>query len=148
MIVRALRNSDPPGRFLKKDEKTGKWHELSDKKAAEKCSQALREKTQEERDRLKTEAGMPPSFFTNPALFQATSAMIKNGIPGLAGPPPVPATGPQPAAGGNTDAPATGGAAATVTPVPIEGKAAQVAATGKAKSDSSPGKKGKKSVEV
>lgn len=36
MIVRALRNSDPPGRFLKKDEKTGKWYDIGDKKAAEK----------------------------------------------------------------------------------------------------------------
>ena len=53
VIVRAIRNGDPPGRFLKKDEKTGKWYDVGDKKAAEKTSQALREKTNEERDKLK-----------------------------------------------------------------------------------------------
>lgn len=49
VIVRAIRNGDPPGRFLKKDEKSGKWYDVGDKKAAEKTSQALREKTNEER---------------------------------------------------------------------------------------------------
>jgi hypothetical protein len=36
VIVRAIRNGDPPGRFLKKDEETGKWVDIGDKKAAEK----------------------------------------------------------------------------------------------------------------
>jgi hypothetical protein len=54
VIVRAIRNGDPPGRFLTKDEKTGKWIDIGDKKAAEKTSQALREKTNEERDKVKT----------------------------------------------------------------------------------------------
>jgi hypothetical protein len=36
VIVRAIRNGDPPGRFLKKDEKTGKWVDVGDKKASEK----------------------------------------------------------------------------------------------------------------
>lgn len=53
VIVRAIRNGDPPGRFLRKDEKAGKWFDIGDKKAAEKTSQALREKTNEERDNLK-----------------------------------------------------------------------------------------------
>lgn len=48
VIVRAIRNGDPPGRFLRKDEKTGKWVDIGDKKAAEKTSQALREKPNEE----------------------------------------------------------------------------------------------------
>mmetsp|Transcript_93217 Transcript_93217/g.269205 ORF Transcript_93217/g.269205 Transcript_93217/m.269205 type:complete len:694 (+) Transcript_93217:27-2108(+) len=51
VIVRAIRNGDPPGRFLKKDEKTGKWVDIGDKKAAEKTSQALREKTGEEKEK-------------------------------------------------------------------------------------------------
>jgi hypothetical protein len=86
MIVHALRNSDPPARFLQKDEKTGKWYDIGDKKAAEKASQALREKTPEERDVLKQEAvgGMPLSYFSNPALFDATSAIISAALPGLA----------------------------------------------------------------
>lgn len=48
VIVRAIRNGDPPGRFLKKDEKTGKWIDIGDRKAAEKTSQALREKAEDE----------------------------------------------------------------------------------------------------
>jgi hypothetical protein len=56
VIVRAIRNGDPPGRFIKKNESTGKWYDVGDKKAAEKTSQALREKTYEERDQHKTEA--------------------------------------------------------------------------------------------
>ena len=55
VIVRAIRNGDPPGRFLRKDEKTGKWIDIGDKKAAEKTSQALREKTNEERDKLRSD---------------------------------------------------------------------------------------------
>ena len=49
VIVRAIRNGDPPGRFLRKNDKTGKWEDIGDKKAAEKTSQALREKTGDER---------------------------------------------------------------------------------------------------
>eukprot|EP00980_Cylindrotheca_fusiformis_P017897 scaffold5682_cov140-Cylindrotheca_fusiformis.AAC.8 len=49
VIVRAIRNGDPPGRFLKKDSKTGLWYDIGDKRAAEKTSQALREKTVEEK---------------------------------------------------------------------------------------------------
>ena len=48
VIVRAIRNGDPPGRFLKKDEKTGHWIDVGDRKAAEKTSQALREKGEDE----------------------------------------------------------------------------------------------------
>jgi len=47
MIVQAIRNSDPPGRFLKKNEETGKWYDVGDKQAAIKASQALREKTKD-----------------------------------------------------------------------------------------------------
>jgi hypothetical protein len=43
-IIRVWRNQDPPGRFLKFDEKTKKWNDVGDKKAREKTSQALREK--------------------------------------------------------------------------------------------------------
>jgi hypothetical protein len=43
-IIRTWREQDPPGRFLKVDEKTGLWTDVGDKKAREKTSQALREK--------------------------------------------------------------------------------------------------------
>ena len=49
MIVKAIRNSDPPGRFLRKDATTNRWVEIGDRRAAEKASQALREKPQDER---------------------------------------------------------------------------------------------------
>lgn len=65
--MRAIRNGDPPGRFIKKNEQTGLWEELSDKKAAEKTSQALREKTSEEKQ------GIVPPGFTSPTLILPTA---------------------------------------------------------------------------
>jgi hypothetical protein len=43
-IIRTWRSQDPPGRFLRADDKTGLWTDVGDKKAREKTSQALREK--------------------------------------------------------------------------------------------------------
>jgi hypothetical protein len=63
VIVRAIRNGDPPGRFIKRDNKTGLWYDIGDKRAAEKTSQALREKTSEERTK---EAGLSP--FASPTM--------------------------------------------------------------------------------
>jgi len=63
VIVRAIRNGDPPGRFLKKDDKTGKWKDIGDKKAAEKTSQALREKTDEDK-----QAAAAAAKFNSPTL--------------------------------------------------------------------------------
>lgn len=60
--MRAIRNGDPPGRFLKKDEKTGKWVDVGDKKAAEKTSQALREKTGDEKERPATTPFQSPTL--------------------------------------------------------------------------------------
>ena len=67
VIVRAIRNGDPPGRFLKKDATTGKWFDIGDKKAAEKTSQALREKSDEEKE------GKIPAGFTSPTLIVPTA---------------------------------------------------------------------------
>jgi len=50
LLVNAIRTGTPPGRFLKRDEKTGKWHDIGDKRAAEKASQALRERMEDEQD--------------------------------------------------------------------------------------------------
>lgn len=52
-IVRAIRLASPPGRFLKKRD-DGKWVDIGDKKAAEKASQALREKGPDARKAAKT----------------------------------------------------------------------------------------------
>mmetsp|Transcript_34775 Transcript_34775/g.46139 ORF Transcript_34775/g.46139 Transcript_34775/m.46139 type:complete len:935 (-) Transcript_34775:537-3341(-) len=57
-IIKMWREQDPPGRFLKHDEKTGLWNDVGDKKAREKTSQALREKAptmRKENDRGKGE---------------------------------------------------------------------------------------------
>ena len=43
-IIKKWRSQTPPGRFLKQDVKTGLFHDVGDKKAREKTSQALREK--------------------------------------------------------------------------------------------------------
>ena len=68
VIVRAIRNGDPPGRFLKKDATTCKWFDVGDKKAAEKTSQALREKSDEEKE------GKVPVGFTSPTLHIVPTA--------------------------------------------------------------------------
>lgn len=46
-IIRSWRSQDPPGRFLKLNEKTGLYEDVGDKKAREKTSQALRERAPE-----------------------------------------------------------------------------------------------------
>ena len=63
-IIRLWRGQVPPGRFLKLDEKTGLWHDVGDKKAREKTSQALREKAplirkQQEEEKDKDEVEEP-----------------------------------------------------------------------------------------
>lgn len=84
VIVRAIRNGDPPGRFIRKDDKTGKWVDIGDKKAAEKTSQALREKTIEERDQLKATPGSLGVLLPNPASFLATAtASMVTGVSAL-----------------------------------------------------------------
>ena len=42
-IVQNVRDSDPPGRFLEKNESTGLWDDIGDYRAREKTSQCLRE---------------------------------------------------------------------------------------------------------
>ncbi|KAL7525737.1 hypothetical protein ACHAXR_001135, partial [Thalassiosira sp. AJA248-18] len=46
-IVSNVRNSDPPGRFLKEDAHTGVWIEIGDERAWKKAGQALRESAPE-----------------------------------------------------------------------------------------------------
>jgi len=43
LIVDEIRSMDPPGRFLKQDDKTKMWYDIGDKKALDKTRQALRE---------------------------------------------------------------------------------------------------------
>lgn len=54
-IIKYWRSQEPPGRFLKLDEKSGMWHDVGDKKAREKTSQALRERAPEIRKKQEEE---------------------------------------------------------------------------------------------
>lgn len=47
-IVRAIRQGNPPGRFLRKGD-DGKWYDVGDRNAAEKTSQGLRERSNAEK---------------------------------------------------------------------------------------------------
>jgi hypothetical protein len=107
--VRAIRNGDPPGRFLRKDEKSGLWVDVGtsirpypsfrlvrdsgfslvrfsrpgDKKAAEKTSQALREKATEEREKVPGESssGSAGLLVPVPATYlAATTANVMGNI--------------------------------------------------------------------
>jgi len=42
-IVNAVRLQNPPGRFLEKDDDTGLWYDIGDRRAFAKTSQAVRE---------------------------------------------------------------------------------------------------------
>jgi len=54
-IIKFWRSQEPPGRFLKLDEKSGLWQDVGDKKAREKTSQALRERAPEIRRKQEEE---------------------------------------------------------------------------------------------
>lgn len=54
-IVSDIRALDPPGRFLTRDNKTGKWKDIGDEKARDKTSQALRENAPTIRAEIETE---------------------------------------------------------------------------------------------
>lgn len=88
VIVRAIRNGDPPGRFIRKDEKSGKWIDIGDKKAAEKTSQALREKTNEEREKIRKEPGAAGSTAAGISLLPGTTDLLAAAGAMMAGVPP------------------------------------------------------------
>ena len=55
-IISDIKNNDPPGRFLAKDASTGLlWHTVSDEKARDKASQALRENAKKFKNELEQE---------------------------------------------------------------------------------------------
>ena len=58
-IVDAVRSMKPPGRFLDKDPETGLWHDIGDRKAIEKTSQALRDGAADLRKQLSQDLGDP-----------------------------------------------------------------------------------------
>lgn len=58
-IVEAVRQLDPPGRFLEQDPSTGLWADIGHKKAVEKTSQALRDGAASLRKQLSADLGDP-----------------------------------------------------------------------------------------
>ena len=48
LVVAEVKKSSPPGRFLKREEKSGRWYVVNYRSATEKTSQALREKNYKE----------------------------------------------------------------------------------------------------
>ena len=82
LIVKAIRCSDPPGRFLKKN-REGKWTDIGDKKATEKSSQALREKPSQDKKTLQK-------------LTPESVPLYMHGYMGGPGPHPGPHSGPHP----------------------------------------------------
>lgn len=84
VIVRAIRNGDPPGRFLRKDDKSGHWIDIGDKKAAEKTSQALREKTNEEREKVRKDPTGGPTADGAAATTTAATAAAMGLLPASA----------------------------------------------------------------
>ena len=53
LVVEHIRSLDPPGRFLTKDPKTGKYIDIGERKAIDKTRQALREGAPEIESKIK-----------------------------------------------------------------------------------------------
>ena len=82
-IVSAIREMN--GRFLKKDEKSGLWHEIGDDGAREKTSQALRrrQRARQQQQMMMMQQGMPG--MGGPGGMQAGPGG-QQGMPGMGGP--------------------------------------------------------------
>jgi hypothetical protein len=50
-IIGKIKSQEPPGKFIEKNLKTGTWHEVDDKRAYFKTSQALRERVRQHADK-------------------------------------------------------------------------------------------------
>mmetsp|Transcript_31384 Transcript_31384/g.48146 ORF Transcript_31384/g.48146 Transcript_31384/m.48146 type:complete len:782 (+) Transcript_31384:150-2495(+) len=75
-IVEAVRTLEPAGRFLEKDQTTGCWFDIGDKKAIEKTSQALRDGAANLRKQLSMDLN-DPDFLS--AVFDVDNDMSKRG---------------------------------------------------------------------
>jgi len=78
-IVHAIRHSNPPSRFLKKDATDNLWRDVGDKAASEKTSQALREKSSEEKKacaKANKREDTVPAGYSMPDLAQLDGAFV------------------------------------------------------------------------
>mmetsp|Transcript_7061 Transcript_7061/g.16143 ORF Transcript_7061/g.16143 Transcript_7061/m.16143 type:complete len:569 (-) Transcript_7061:2029-3735(-) len=121
-IVRAVRNQNPPGRFLQKDEKSGLWYDIGDQKAREKTSQALREGAPEIRREITTHA-TPPVWVGASSQAPPSQSSQASGSPNQTQTPntAVPNTAPPPAGTANAPTASTRSAAPGPTLIPPGG---------------------------
>lgn len=81
-IIKEWRAQDPPGRFLKVDDRTGLWNDVGDKKAREKTSQALREKApllrkQQEEEKTGSDSGDDGVRMRRPSQYRSSLATVR-----------------------------------------------------------------------
>ena len=74
-VVQTVRNSCPPGRFLKFDKNEKTWFDVGDKKACEKSAQALREGTLQSKLLIKERMKQGEKFSTDNNEIQGASRM-------------------------------------------------------------------------
>ena len=77
LIVSALRNANPPSRFLRLNEETSRWEDVGDRRAAEKVSQTLREK-----DRGDSKASANNNGSSKPSADPTSEASTSDGNEG------------------------------------------------------------------
>ena len=77
LIVGALRNANPPSRFLRLNEETSRWEDVGDRRAAEKVSQTLREK-----DRGDSKASANNNGSSKPSADTTSEAITSDGKEG------------------------------------------------------------------
>mmetsp|Transcript_41461 Transcript_41461/g.70995 ORF Transcript_41461/g.70995 Transcript_41461/m.70995 type:complete len:499 (+) Transcript_41461:65-1561(+) len=91
LIVSALRNANPPSRFLRMNEETTQWEDVGDKRAAEKVSQTLREKEKTE----KIESAQKRLAEAIQAVAAESEPVSETRAPAAAAPQLVPQAAPQ-----------------------------------------------------
>jgi hypothetical protein len=80
-LVKAWRNQDPPGRFLKLDEKTGLYYDMGDAKARKKTSQLLRENAPQLKALLHEEQSTPLTFGEEDETLVEEATQEENSMP-------------------------------------------------------------------
>lgn len=93
LVVKKIRESNPPGRFLKRENNEAPWEEIGDEKARKKAGQALRENAPEIRNTKgiadsTTSAANLPAATTHPTLPHNVPPYPYQGPPPPYGPGP------------------------------------------------------------
>ena len=80
-VVAEIRDQQPPGRFLSKDPKTGKWKDIGDEKARDKTSQALRENAPRVRAEIETEINQQRAEMKQNEVMEDASIAQTTAVP-------------------------------------------------------------------